>query len=1653
MSRKYIQIAFSILLLAGLALGFAIKDGALAQSDSSSKIEAVLLNQLNTGPTDFFVVMTQKADLSAADRLQTKVEKGQYVFNTLVSTANRTQADIRSYLDKNGINYKSYYIVNTILVKGGDLALATTIADRSDVSAINANHGYQLEQPINPRPSTTQPQYVEPNISFVKADQVWAMGITGQGTVLAGNDTGLDETHPAIAPHYRGCLNPPTCTVWDNNYNWWDATGTYPTDPYDGFGHGTHTTGTMVGDDGAGNQIGMAPGAQTIHCKLMDDGGYATDEWITTCFQWDLAPWDLTGSNPDPSKAPDAVNNSWGWPGGGVNSNREATDALLAAGIVAEFSAGNEGSGCQTLRSPGDFVEVFTTGSVNHAGGVLPGTLTGFSSRGPSVLDPGYFPDFMAPGENIRSSLPGNQYAYWGGTSMAGPHVTALIGLMWSANPALKGQIDTTYSIIQQSVVPLTGQNGSNCGGDYSVGPNNDWGYGTIDALGAVQLAIAMGGSGQMDGHVTDGISGNPIEGATVHALHEDGFAWDTQTDATGYYTMTVGAGIFEVTASHPLYVPTTVTGVEVITDTLTTQNIVLIPRGKLIGYVTDFDNGFPLVGATVTASDGTVATTLDNGYYEMYLEQGTYTVTATMQDYAPEAVSVDIAAGEETQQDFALKAAIVFSPSPLHVTLDLGDTSNTGATILNRLPTDYAFEFQEKDGGFVPSSVKNSTTATPLPVVENPGTASVVNLTAPFGTAEFNPARPDVWTGAASYPQTIVRYAKVQCPGENNSFYIFGGVSDGAVIGNARRFDANSNTWTDLAQMPSFNEGENGVCYEGKIYVTVGGGAQGFLIYDIASDSWSSGPVIPRGVECGAMAAWNGKVYIIGGDDNFYPLDGVSDQVNVYDIETNSWVTNGTSMPTGVSNDGFVQLGQYVYIVGGWSNAFPTNANVTQRYDLENDAWELGATFTPAKADFPLAGTSEFLYAIAGDQDGGGYWDSSNTVWRYDFNSWPNGVWEDTGDNLPFAIQAHFGGFATDAFTGGEVWSVGGLEGSSFTFHADSLYKEAEPPWSPIPPDVPWIGEVPVSGTVSAGETLPVSIYFTATQAIGINQPGDYLATLKISGDPKVNVPVVMTVLPPANWGKFDGTITDKCTNEPIEGTLVEISGGVPISQTTADENGYYSAWIEQGTYSVTYSASGYFGTSDVVDILPGEITTANVALIPNRPCISVNPDFIEAWVLTDTAVYTTGGLKLTDLGGIDLTYEFREKPGGYTQTLKIETTPGALSTVLSPDFVSKLTVSKSNGFNPYAGTVAIFKDQDPWGTTEEENILTSYGIPYEVHTSSDFDTLDFNQFSMIVIAGGQTDGFYAAYGIYANKFEEYVDGGGFLNFIAADFGNLHAPLPGGMTWTFTPQDCNVIVDPAHPVVQGVPNPFCGTSGSHGFFSNLPADGHVIATQQSDGQPTIVEYPIGSGWLMALGQPLEYSYFYGQDAGPILVNTLLYGNQYIPVGDVVPWVTEVPVSGTVTAGSTSDIGIYFTSQYTDGTPMPLGTYTATLLITNDDPVAPRPNIPVIMHIVSEYLAPTADFSATTPVNVGDPTVFTNLTEGGIPPANTFEWNFGDGITMTVSTLDPVNHVYVTFGSFTVTLKACNSQGLCDTATKVVDVLPKVILLPLVNRN
>ena len=107
---------------------------------------------------------------------------------------------------------------------------------------------------------------MEWGIANINADDVWSThGVTGEGIVVGNIDTGAQFDHPALVAQYRGNIGGGS---FDHNYNWFDPSNICRSPaPCDNNSHGSHTMGTMVGDDGAANQIGVAPGAKWIAAK------------------------------------------------------------------------------------------------------------------------------------------------------------------------------------------------------------------------------------------------------------------------------------------------------------------------------------------------------------------------------------------------------------------------------------------------------------------------------------------------------------------------------------------------------------------------------------------------------------------------------------------------------------------------------------------------------------------------------------------------------------------------------------------------------------------------------------------------------------------------------------------------------------------------------------------------------------------------------------------------------------------------------------------------------------------------------------------------------------------------------------------------------------------------------------------------------------------------------------------------------------------------------------------------------------------------------------------------------------------------------------------------------------------------------------------
>ena len=416
----------------------------------------------------------------------------------LAARAAAAQERLLAELAAAKIAARPFYLVNAVLV-AGDGALAREIARRPEVARLVGDPLVAARLPVPAAPSAAKSPLeaasVEWNVAKVNAPSAWS-ATRGEGIVVGSADTGADWTHPALKPHYRGY--DAAGGAADHRYSWHDAFGQYaaPTDPH---GHGTHTIGTMVGDDGAANQVGVAPGARWIACRNMDAGGSGSPASYLECLQFLLAPWP-PGGDPSRDGRPDLgaaiVNNSWTCPaseGCDADTLRLAFARLRRAGVFAVDAAGNAGPQCGTVADPpaiyADVVSVAATTNAN--------ALAGFSGRGPVTRDGSGLlkPDVSAPGVSIRSAVPGGGYGLLSGTSMASPHVAGVAALLWAARPTLRGNFALTRCALTASAArTVTDPTGQSCGGIApSVFPNAAAGAGLVDAAAAFALADADG--------------------------------------------------------------------------------------------------------------------------------------------------------------------------------------------------------------------------------------------------------------------------------------------------------------------------------------------------------------------------------------------------------------------------------------------------------------------------------------------------------------------------------------------------------------------------------------------------------------------------------------------------------------------------------------------------------------------------------------------------------------------------------------------------------------------------------------------------------------------------------------------------------------------------------------------------------------------------------------------------------------------------------------------------------------------------------------------------------------------------------------------------------------------------------------------------------
>ncbi len=1096
--------------------------------------------------------------------------RGQVVVDALQSVAAASQAGVRNLLarhqDTGGVDdVVEFWIFNGFAATVDQTAL-DALAAHPDVASVTVDETLEIEEPV---PADDEPLLPIWSLENVNAPDTWGdLGVRGDGVVVGVMDTGVDGGHPALADTWRG-------NDGDPDASWFVPTGENYPQPGDGHGHGTHVTGSIVGQP-PGEITGVAPDAQWIAAKIFTDFGSTTDSVVQAGFQWMLAP------GGDPSAAPHVVNNSWGSNATHRTEYWDAVAAWVAAGIVPVFANGNAGPGTGTVGSPASFPHAIGVGATD-----IEDRIAFFSSRGPVVWDGVEYtkPEVSAPGYQIRSAWPthlsDDGYHTISGTSMASPHVAGVVALLLSASPDLT--VDEVREALQTSARDAS----------HMTALPNAYGSGVVDAYAAVTHAAH---SGTVAGTVTD-TAGAPVAASVSTAARH------TTADAgTGTYALRLTEGTHEVTFSAYGYATQT-HQVEVSVDGLVSLDVTLAATDEqtLSGTVSGPDGPVPdarvaladtPVPATRTDGDGAFALTVAEGTYDLHVSAGSFT---------PKVIELAVDGATDITIDLT-PAAEVSAPGWAQYQNNPARTGRSGDS-LAAATLEPAWD-APAGGSIVFSS----------PVIADG--AAYVNHDNGRLVAHDLTSGEQLWSFAGGD-------AMRGTPAVADGLVYTGGGLDGGI----HAVDATTGelVWTvDTPQRRTIYTAP--VVQDGVVYAATGftpDRSDTLFAIDAADGSviWSAdigtrvffGPAVADGM---VVASSAGERHLVALDadtgDQLWTLTREHDEFVAAPAIAGGAVYATTSVPPG----GFAP---------GWQGSLLAVDAATGELQWEAPTHGDGQGTTPAvHGDVVIAGSHGQGVIGAYDRATG------QPMWHYGLAT--SGAVSASvlvsGDGYVVAgSQGDQRVFALDAATGQLVWEQpvssnltsspayadGWLvtadgSGRLHAFHpTGQLRGVVTGPDGPVAATVraveadrevtsdPDTGEYELAGLPPGAHTIEVSQYGFEPQTHTVQILVAQASTLDVE-------------LAAVGTGALAGVVSDE-NGAPLPGATVTLSPTPLEPATTGDDGGYGFDEVAAGTYQLVVDADGYARTEDTVTIVAGETTVVDYAL--ERFDVAVVADF----------------------------------------------------------------------------------------------------------------------------------------------------------------------------------------------------------------------------------------------------------------------------------------------------------------------------------------------------------------------------------------------------------------------------------------------------------
>ncbi|HET6372607.1 MAG TPA: choice-of-anchor D domain-containing protein [Candidatus Polarisedimenticolia bacterium] len=540
-----------------------------------------------------------------------------------------------------------------------------------------------------------------------------------------------------------------------------------------------------------------------------------------------------------------------------------------------------------------------------------------------------------------------------------------------------------------------------------------------------------------------------------------------------------------------------------------------------------------------------------------------------------------------------------------------------------------------------------------------------------------------------------------------------------------------------------------------------------------------------------------------------------------------------------------------------------------------------------------------------------------------------------DDGRGLPSLVVYRFG--LGRVIAGAQTFELGHALGK----HAGIILRNMIPFAYGLAPD--WVSFAPPAGVVAPGASMEVTARFDAAGLVG----GEYDIDVEVSSndldEPKVVVPTRLHVtgIPEIDLSTSTlvfGTVfvgnsrhlTFTVTN-PGSDTLIAHLTADPSVFSTNPEDFTLSPGASRDV-SVTFRPAlpePVQGTITINsnDADEGVRTIALSGIGVVGPEITVSPSLLETSLFTGQS--TTRALTLLNTGDADLHFEV----GAVSDLLQGPITPGA--------------------------TALIVQDLAPSGSASNGIVLNMNGFQYDMIGSASLASMNLAAYKHVIVPSDQPTSFFTNLAARAAQINDFVAGGGVLEFHAASGVSVDGPslvtLPGGMRIERFIATSNRVLAPNHPLMAGVPDPFFGRPfipASLSSFSSVAADA-VLVAQDGTGRPNLVVYRFGKGAVVAGGQSFEDGFIIGANTGVILRNMIPFAHSLAP-----DWLSIDPRSGVVAPGASAQILLTFDAATLAG-----GEYDLDVAVANDDPDEPEVVVPTRLFVTA---APDIDLAQTT---------------------------------------------------------------------------------------